>query len=128
MIQLLLVTLYRSRLTENLVDPESATFFDGYNTEPAATNPGGPAAIVEQMDLAKAFAERTGLRVYLGEFGAGVNADLGSRARWTRVARTEAEKRGFGWGYWDYCRNFAAYSVQVFSGRWIAEMKAALLE
>jgi endoglucanase len=108
--------------------PESATFFDGYNTAPAVTNPGGPAAIVEQMDLAKAFADRTGLRVYLGEFGAGVNADLGSRARWTRVARTEAEKRGFGWGYWDYCRNFAAYSVQVFSGRWIAEMKAALLE
>ena len=40
----------------------------------------------------------------------------------------EAEKRGFGWGYWDYCRNFAAYSVQVFSGRWIPEVRAALLE
>jgi endoglucanase len=108
--------------------PESREFFDRYNTEPAATNPGGPAAIIEQMDMAKAFADRTGLRVYLGEFGAGTNADLASRARWTRVARTEAERRGFGWGYWDYSRNFAAYVMLPFSGRWIPEMRSALLE
>ena len=108
--------------------PESHEFFERYNTEPAATNPGGPAAIIEQMDMAKAFADRTGLRVYLGEFGAGINADLASRARWTRVARTEAERRGFGWGYWDYSRNFAAYVMLPFSGRWIPEMRSALLD
>jgi endoglucanase len=108
--------------------PESREFFERYNAESAATNPGGPAAIVEQMDMAKAFADRTGLRVYLGEFGAGTNADLESRARWTRVARTEAERRGFGWGYWDYSRNFAAYIMLPFSGRWIPEIRGALLE
>jgi endoglucanase len=106
---------------------ESREFFARYNAEPAATNPGGPAAIVEQMDLAKAFADRTGMRVYLGEFGAGVNADLASRARWTRVARSEAERRGFGWGYWDYARNFAAYGKGVRNG-WIGEMRGALVE
>jgi len=107
--------------------PESHEFFERYNSEPAATNPGGPAAIVEQMEMAKTFADRTGLRVYLGEFGAGVNADVASRARWTRVARDEAEKRGFGWGYWDYCRNFAAYGFLGFTGRWIPEIKTALV-
>jgi endoglucanase len=108
--------------------PESRAFFDRYNREPPDTNPGGPAAIVEQMEMAQAFAQRTGIRIYLGEFGAGINADIGSRARWTRTARQEAEKRGFGWGYWDFTRNFAAYSSLGFSGGWIPEMKAALLD
>jgi endoglucanase len=108
--------------------PESRDFFARYNVEPPATNPGGPAAIIEQMEIAKAFADRTGLRVYLGEFGAGINADVQSRARWTRTARDEAEKRGFGWGYWDFCRNFAAYNQLGFTGHWIPEMKAALVE
>jgi endoglucanase len=108
--------------------PESHEFFTRYNSEPAATNPGGPAAIIEQMEMAKTFADRTGLRIYLGEFGAGVNADVASRARWTRTARDEAEKRGFGWGYWDFCRNFAAYAQLGFTGRWIPEIRAALVE
>jgi len=106
---------------------ESREFFARYNSEPAATNPGGPAAIIEQLDIAKAFAERTGMRVYLGEFGATTNADTASRARWTRVARTEAEKRGFGWAYWDYCRNFAVYGMLGFTGRWIGDVKSSLL-
>jgi endoglucanase len=108
--------------------PESHDWFERYNREPADTNPGGPAAIIEQMEMAKAFADRTGLRIYLGEFGAGVNGDVASRARWARTARTEAEKRGFGWGYWDFCRNFAAYAQLGFTGRWIPEMRAALVE
>jgi endoglucanase len=108
--------------------PESQDFFARYNSEPADTNPGGPAAIIEQMEMAKAFADRTGMRIYLGEFGAGINADIASRARWARVARTEAEKRGFGWGYWDFCRNFAAFSNQGLADQWIPEIKAALLD
>jgi endoglucanase len=78
--------------------------------------------------MAKAFADRTGLRIYLGEFGAGINGDVASRARWVRTARSEAEKRGFGWGYWDFCRNFAAYAELGFTGRWIPEIKAALVD
>lgn len=107
---------------------EAHDFFQRYNSEPAATNPGGPAAIIEQMEMAEAFAKRTGMRVYLGEFGAGVNADLASRGRWVRTVRTEAEKRGFGWGYWDFCRNFAAYAQLGFTGKWIPEIESALLD
>jgi endoglucanase len=107
---------------------ESRAFFERYNSEPTATNPGGPAAVIEVLDIARAFKDRTGLAIYLGEFGAGINADTASRAAWTRVARTEAEKRGFGWGYWDFCHNFAAYNKTLFGGDWIPEIKAALVD
>ncbi len=107
---------------------ESRAFFERYNTEPSETNPIGPTAVIEQLDMAKAFADRTGLRVYLGEFGAIVHADLASRARYTRLVRTEAEKRGFGWAYWDFCQLFAAFTPCGPEGRWIPEIKAALNE
>ncbi len=111
-----------------LASDRARVFFERFNSEPAETNPGGPAVVVEEMDIAKEFAERTGMRVYLGEFGAIIKADAASRARWTRLVRTEAEKRGFGWAYWDYCRNLAAYTPCGPSGQWIADMKAALLD
>ncbi len=107
---------------------DSRTFFQRYNSEPAETNPGGLAAIVAQMDIAKTFADRTGLRVYLGEFGVVIKADPASRARWARAVRTEAEKRGFGWAYWDFCRNLASYTPCGATGQWIPDMKAALID
>lgn len=109
------------------INPESREFFERYNSEPAATNPSGPAAIIVQLDLAQDFAERTGLRVYMGEFGSILRADAGSRARWTRLVRTEAERRGFGWAYWDFCRNFAARRGCGTKGRWNTELIDALM-
>jgi endoglucanase len=76
-------------------------WFDRYNREPAATNPSGPSTITEQLDMAEAFAKARHLPVYMGEFASVENADIASRAAWTRLTRTEAEKRGFGWAYWD---------------------------
>jgi endoglucanase len=110
-----------------MADPEARAFFQRYNTEPEATNPGGPSAILEVMDVASAWKQKTGLPVYLGEFGAGINADTASRAAWTRLARGEAEKRGFGWAYWDFSHNFAAYGRGPFGGDWIPELEAALV-
>jgi endoglucanase len=111
-----------------LAFPESREFFTRYNAEPAATNPSGATSVLEVLDIASAFKARTGLPVYLGEFGAGINADTKSRAAWTRLVRSESEKRGFGWGYWDFCHNFAAYNRALFSGEWIPEIRAALLD
>ena len=85
--------------------PDSREFFRCSNSEPSDTNPSGPMAMIADMEMAREFSLRTGLRVYLGEFGSIIQADLGSRARWTHFVRTEAERRGFGWAYWDYCRN-----------------------
>jgi endoglucanase len=76
-------------------------WFERYNREPGPTNPSGPATITEQLDMATAFANARHLPVYMGEFAAIENADAASRATWTRLTRTQAEKRGFGWAYWD---------------------------
>jgi endoglucanase len=108
--------------------PKARAFFEGYNARPVETNPGGPSVVIEQLDIARSFADRTGLRVYLGEFGTIINADLPSRVRWTSLVREEAEKRGFAWAYWDYCRNLAVYRPCGPKGRWIPELKDALLE
>jgi endoglucanase len=112
-------------------------WFDKYNREPAATNPSGPTTIAEQLDMAVAFADarraRLGLApasggptvpIYMGEFAANDVGDIASRAAWTRATRTEAERRGFGWAYWDDGASFAAYDRKTRS--WVPELAAAL--
>ena len=97
-----------------------------YNTLPADTNPGGYAALTAEFEHARAFAERTGLPVYMGEFGAADRADMASRVTWTRAVRKEAERRGFGWAYWDDGGSFKVYDQKT--RVWNAELRAALLD
>jgi endoglucanase len=97
-----------------------------YDTAPAAQNPSGPAAVVEQFEMARAFVERTHVAVYMGEFGAGDKADLASRVRWTRAVRHEAERRGIGWAWWHDGGAFKVYDEKARS--WIPELRAALVE
>jgi endoglucanase len=99
-------------------------WLDRYDREPTATNPSGPSAIAEQLDMATAFALRRHLPVYMGEFGVIDKADAASRESWTRATRLEAERRGFGWAYWDDGGSFAAYDRK--GGRWVPELLAAL--
>ena len=101
-------------------------WFARYNTLPAASNPSGPATIADQLDMAATFAERRHLRVYMGEFGAIDCADPASRAAWTRAVRVEAERRGFGWAYWDDGSGFKAYDRATRT--WVPYLKTALLE
>jgi endoglucanase len=100
-------------------------WFERYNGDPASINPSGNRAILEQLDLAKAFAESHRVRVYMGEFGAIDHADMASRATWTRTTRQEAERRGFGWAYWDDGGSFKAYDRE--RGAWVPELLSALL-
>jgi endoglucanase len=99
-------------------------WFDRYNREALGSNPSGPSAVAEQLDMAMAFAQSHHLPVYMGEFAAIDIADMASRSRWTRMVRVEAEKRGFGWAYWDDGGSFEAYDRK--SGRWLPELLAAL--
>ena len=104
----------------------TAEWFRGYNTLPAAQNPGGYSAVTAEFELARAFAERSRLPVYMGEFGTGNKADMASRVTWTRAVRKEAERRGIGWAYWDDGGTFRVYDQKA--GTWNAELKAALLD
>lgn len=78
-----------------------------HEREPAATNPSSHAVIDAALDLAVAFTARTGVNVYMGEFGAVDAADAASRARWLVAVREGAERRGLGWAYWDNGGEFA---------------------
>jgi endoglucanase len=101
-------------------------WFGRYSTLPADRNPSGPATIADQLDMALTFAERRRLPVYMGEFGAIDHADPASRAAWTRATRVQAERRGFGWAYWDDGGRFKAYDRATRA--WVPYLKAALLE
>jgi endoglucanase len=101
-------------------------WFTRYNDLPTDKNPSGPVTIAEELDLAQTFAERTHLPVYMGEFGCIDKADAKSRELWVRTTRKEAEKRGFGWAYWDDGGSFEAYDRV--NRRWVPYLKSALLE
>lgn len=74
-------------------------------------SPGDPIT-VEQVQ--KAFAKVSAwlaihapnIEVYVGEFGVYYPADPVSKRLWIKTVRTEAEKRGWGWGVWDYNDSF----------------------
>ncbi len=101
-------------------------WFERYNTASAAENPCGPGAIGEQLDMAKTWADAHRLPVYMGEFGADDVSDPDSRARWTRTVRTEAERRGFSWAYWDDGGRFQALDRRTH--QWVASLRSALLD
>jgi endoglucanase len=116
--------------TEPLTPSTSVTWvrdwFARYNREPAATNPSGMRAIVEELGMAKAFADTHHVPVYMGEFGAIDHADMASRAAWIRATRTLADEQGFGWAYWDDGGSFAAYDRK--RGAWVPELRDALMK
>ena len=101
-------------------------WFEGYNTLPIATNPGGPKTVFDHFDHAARYVRKTGKRVYLGEFGAISFADDQSRENYVWLVRTEAERRGMGWAYWDDGGNFQAMNTKA--GTWDESLKRALLE
>jgi endoglucanase len=102
------------------------TWLDGYNTLPPEQNPGGPKTVFEHFDHAARYAQRTKKRVYLGEFGANDIADPQSRENYVWLVRTEAERRGIGWAYWDDGGSFKA--MDTASGTWNPNLRRALLD
>jgi endoglucanase len=101
-------------------------WFKRYSEAPTARNPSGPSVIADQLDMAKDFADASHLPVYMGEFGTIDNADPRSREAWTRLTREEAERRGFGWAYWDDGGKFKI--LDRASERFDAPLLAALLD
>ncbi len=69
-----------------------------------------------------AFQRRTGIPLFLGEFGAIDSADPKERARYTYAVRRQAEALGVGWCVWAYDNTFNIHR----DGRWIPAMVRAL--
>ena len=83
-------------------------------------------AIRKSFTQAADWAKKHRVSVFLGEFGAYHEADMESRARWTRCIVEEAEKLGFSWAYWEFCAGFGAYDAKTDS--WRTPLKDALTQ
>jgi len=99
-------------------------WFQRYNTEPAGTNPGGPATIEAELDKASRYAAQTGRAVYMGEFGVIDRADEKSRETYIRLVRQAAERRNMAWAYWDDGGTMKAMDPKT--GQWVPYLRAAL--
>jgi endoglucanase len=63
--------------------------------------------------------------IFMGEFGAYSKADMASRVKWTSFTRSEAEKQGVSWGYWEFFGGFGIVNPQTKT--WNLELRRALI-
>ena len=83
------------------------------------------AEITKTFDAVVDWRDRTGMPVFLGEFGVYTAAPADARARWTSFVRASAEARDIGWCHWDWATAFRVYDLETES--WIAPMRDALI-
>ena len=65
----------------------------------------------KDFDKVKAWADKTGRPILMGEFGALESAGMAQRVAWTSAVAGAAEARGFGWSYWQFDSNFVVYDI-----------------
>lgn len=83
-------------------------------------------AIIEALDTARRWNQKTGYPMHFGEFGSNDIADIESREVYTRIVRDEAESRGFGWTYWEFASGFGVYDTK--KSDWIKPIRRALMD
>jgi endoglucanase len=67
------------------------------------------AAVRADLTNVASWANGRGRPLLVGEFGTYDKADVASRLRWTAFVRSEAERLGLGWCYWDFGTDFGAF-------------------
>jgi endoglucanase len=102
-----------------------SSWFADYNKLPYESNPGGPAPLIELLDAAEDWSRTNRIPLWVGEFGAFDKADMDSRGNWTVFVRTEFEKRGFSWAYWEFCSVFGVFNKE--SNMWHETLLDALI-
>lgn len=78
-----------------------------------------------RFNIAKKWADKNNVGIFLGEFGANQKAPAESRKLWTEAVRKEAEKCNFSYGYWELCSWFGIYDVK--SNSWNKDVLDALI-
>ena len=71
------------------------------------------AKVRAEFEAAATWARQHNRPLFLGEFGVYERADLPSRIRWTRFIRSEAQRLGMSWGYWEFAAGFGVYDPQA---------------
>jgi endoglucanase len=84
-------------------------------------------ALRADFDKVRAWSDANHRPILLGEFGAydksGTPLDL--RVAYVGAARSEAERRGFGWAYWQFEGDFVVWDMT--NQRWVEPMRSALI-
>jgi endoglucanase len=70
-------------------------------------------AVSDAFEQAAKWARDNRRPMYLGEFGAYEKADMTSRVTWTRFVRSEAERLGMPWAYWEFASGFGCYDPKT---------------
>jgi endoglucanase len=84
------------------------------------------AELTKSLEVAHQWSLQNGYPIHLGEFGSYQVGDMDSRAAYTRFARSEAERLGMTWAYWEFGSSFGVYSPSTKS--WISPLIDALLD
>lgn len=81
--------------------------------------------LADELALAGAWAEEQNVPMFVGEFGALIEADSDDRLAWVAFVRQTSEAEGFAWGYWDWATfNFGVYDNDAEA--WNEDLLAAL--
>lgn len=85
------------------------------------------AALSADFDKVAAWAAANNRPILLGEFGAydKSGTPMEYRAAYTGAVRGEAERRGFGWAYWQFEGDFVVWDMP--NQRWIEPIHKALI-
>ena len=75
------------------------------------------ADLTETYQMAKDFKTKTGLPVFIGEFGVIDKVPVGERFAWTKTRRKTMEANGFSWCAWDFAGVFKTYDTTT--RRWL---------
>ncbi|MBD3223204.1 MAG: cellulase family glycosylhydrolase [Caldithrix sp.] len=68
-------------------------------------------AVRNDFKQAAQWAATHDVPLFMGEFGAYRKADMRYRTQWTAFVRSEAERHGFSWAYWEFCSGFGIYDA-----------------
>ncbi len=103
----------------------AASWFDDYNTKPAAENPSGPATVNAQIAYITAYRSASGRTVYNGEWGPQDGGDMASRVNLVTLVREKCEAEGIGWAIWEDPNNMKLFDSSA--GTWVTPIIDALL-
>ncbi|HOO33841.1 MAG TPA: glycoside hydrolase family 5 protein [Thermotogota bacterium] len=110
--------------TQASLYPEIVKWFYDYNYLPYNFNPAGPEPIVEKLVIASNWSKRTGVPLFMGEFGTYSQIDPLSRVNWTDYVRNLSEAMKITWIYWDFAGNFGLFDLDTLD--WNADLITAL--
>ena len=79
----------------------------------------------KDMDFVKAWADKAGRPILMGEFGALESAGMAQRVAWTSAVARAAEARGFAWSYWQFDSDFVLWDMKA--DGWVKPILGALV-